>query len=124
VRELLESLEQASEDERRAALAYVAGQRVPLDPEAAKAAIRRALLLLVAGGDPHRGLAVDGRAVRALAADLDAAQPRAELAAGLEALRDDAAGLPNVTATLDALLIEGELAWRFYASALLADELD
>ena len=50
------------------------------------AALRRAELLLAAGGDPRRPLELYGRAVTALAEDLDDPPLRAELAAGLEAL--------------------------------------
>ena len=82
------------------------------------------MLLLAAGGDPHRELDPDGRAVRALAADLDAPERRAELRSALAALRVEAAGLPGVSAALDALLGDPDSAWRLLAVALLADELD
>jgi len=52
-------------------LASVAGAEVPLDGKERAGAVRRALLLLAAGGDPSRGLDLGGRAVRALATDLD-----------------------------------------------------
>ena len=59
-------------------LAYLAGQAVELDDEELNGARRRALLLVAAGGDPHRDLEVDDRAVKALAADLyDRRAPRA-----------------------------------------------
>src|SRR5579884_3739632 len=51
-------------------LAYLAGRAVDLDPGELNGARRRALLLVAAGGDPHRELEVDDRAVKALAADL------------------------------------------------------
>ena len=51
-------------------LAYIAGQSVEIDDQDLNGARRRALLLVAAGGDPHRELGVDDRAVKALAADL------------------------------------------------------
>src|SRR3954452_14588268 len=50
-------------------LAYIAGQAVEGDEADRTGARRRALLLAAAGGDPHRELGVDDRAVKALAAD-------------------------------------------------------
>jgi hypothetical protein len=96
---------------------------VTLDPPELHAARRRALLLLAAGGDPQRGLELDGRAARALAQDLDTAGGRAELAAALGRLRREAAELPRVAAALDVLLGAPDLAWRWFALALLAEEL-
>jgi hypothetical protein len=46
-----------------------------------------------------------------------------ELAAALDRLAADAAGLPVVSAALAALRGEPDLAWRSLALALLADEL-
>jgi hypothetical protein len=96
---------------------------VELDRETLSAGRRRALFVLAAGGDPHRALEPDGRAVRALAADLDAPTPRAGLAAALERLSADAHGLPAVTRALDRLRADPELAWRLLALALLAEEI-
>ena len=45
-------------------LASVAGQEVQIDEDEEHGASRRALLLLTAGGDPDRGLDLNGRAVR------------------------------------------------------------
>ncbi|HWG55442.1 MAG TPA: hypothetical protein VNT58_02845 [Gaiellaceae bacterium] len=125
MRELLEVLEaSAARDEAlRVPLAYVAGGVVPLDADEKRAAIRRAQLLLAAGGDPRRELEIDGRAVTALAADLDAADARAALRDGLEEALAQAQGLPAVEEALHRLLGEEELAWRSYASAILAEAL-
>jgi hypothetical protein len=82
------------------------------------------MLLLAAGGDPHRELELDGRAVTALAAELDRPERRAQVSRGLEALRPEAAALPKVAPALDELLLDATLAWQAYACALLADELD
>ena len=73
----LDALEAMQDDERWASLAFVAGRQVELDAEELNGALRRAMLLLAAGGDPHRELALDSRAVVALADELDA-EPRRE----------------------------------------------
>src|SRR4051794_433919 len=101
-------------------LAYAAGLGIELGAGAA-GAIRRAVLLLATGGDPLRGLELDGRAVTALAADLDAPERRAALAEGLAALRPLAG--PNVGAALDRLAVDLDLAWRAFAAGVLADSL-
>jgi hypothetical protein len=120
-RGLLEELEAG--DELLAPLAFLAVQAVELEPRELNAARRRALLLLAAGGDPHRALEPGGRAVRALAADLDSPARRTELADALRALRGQSAGLVRVAAALDELLVDPDLAWRWAACALLAEEL-
>ena len=71
MRELLELLEAGPGDNLLPGLAWLAGQDVELDPDEVKATVRRAELLLAAGGDPHRELELDGRAVTAVADDLD-----------------------------------------------------
>jgi hypothetical protein len=121
-RELLERLE-AEGGEQTAALAWVAMQSVELDPGELSAARRRALLLLASGGDPRRDLEADSRAVASLADDLGAPERRAVLEAAIAALRSEANGLPTVASALDALAADGELAWRWAACALLAEEL-
>jgi len=107
----------------RPALAVVAVPDAVVHPDELNPALRRAMLLLAAGGDPHRELELDGRAVGALAAELDRPERRAEVSRGLEALRAEAAGLATVTRALDELLLDADLAWRAYVCALLADEL-
>lgn len=106
-----------------ATVAYLAGILVALDQDELHAARRRALLLLAAGGDPRREFELDARAVRALADDLDTPGRRAQLAGALARVRESADGLPGVAAALDALLAAPDLAWRWFALALLADEL-
>ena len=71
-------------------LAYLAGQAVSFDDGELNGARRRALLLVAAGGDPHRPLEVDDRAVKSLAADLYNADRRD--AAGAEPGRARPAG--------------------------------
>ena len=102
--------------EELVALALLAGRGVPLDEDELRGALRRSLLLLASGGDPHRGLELDGRAVVALADELDSPQRRDALLAGLGALAGEA---PDAELLLD----EPELAWRLYACGLLAEEL-
>jgi hypothetical protein len=104
-------------------LAWIAGSSVAVGEAELRGAIRRAMLLLAAGGDPHRALELDGRAVTALAAELDQPVRREALTSGLEALRGEAAGLPRTVAALDALLEDGDLAWLSYAAGLLGEEL-
>jgi hypothetical protein len=115
--------EAGAETDVRPALALLAAPDPLVEPAELNPALRRAMLLLAAGGDPHRELDLDGRAVGALAAELDRPERRAEVSRGLEALRENAAGLANVSAALEALLLNAGLAWRAYACALLADEL-
>jgi len=84
---------------------------------------RRALLLVAAGGDPHRELGVDDRAVKALAVDLWSDERRDRLTAGLDGLALRARDLPRVRETVLALARDPELAWRLFALSLLAEEL-
>lgn len=105
-------------------VASVAGRDVPLDEDETRAAGRRALLVLASGGDPSRGLDLNGPAVERLAGELDAPQRRSALNTGLVRLRDDAIGLRHVTEAVKALIDAPETAWRAYAAAVLAEQLD
>jgi hypothetical protein len=107
--ELLERLEGAPAAELLTGLAYVAGQGVALDEDELRGAVRRSLQLLAAGGDPRRELELGGRAVTALAADLDGPAARAALAGGLAAVRDEAQGLAAVAEAVRALLADPDL---------------
>jgi len=120
---VLQMLDQAEAD-IRPALALLAAPEPLVEPAELTPAIRRAMLLLAAGGDPHRELELEGRAVTALAAELDRPDRRAEVSRGLDALRDDAAGLDNVSPAIEELLLDAGLAWQAYACALLADQLE
>jgi hypothetical protein len=102
-------------------LAWLAIGSVPIDDGELKAARRRAMLVLAAGGDPHRDLDLDSVAVERLASELDTPERRETLAAALAAL--EAEGLPNVAGAVELLRSEPEVAWRIFALALLADEL-
>jgi len=123
MRELLELLEAGPRSSLLLGLAWLAGHGIELAADEQRATLRRAELLLAAGGDPHRELELDGRAVLSVAEDLNDPAARAELAAGLERLAADAAGLPEVAATLALLRAEPELAWQGYACALLAEAI-
>src|SRR4051794_14051654 len=104
-------------------LAYLAGQAVQLDEADLNGARRRALLLVAAGGDPHRELTVDDRAVKALALDLFTEERRRQLGRSIDALvlrvRERQA------AREAALFLAGDvdLAWRLFSLALLAEEI-
>src|SRR2546428_7778355 len=93
VEDWLDALEAMEDDERWTSLAYVAGQQLELDPDEVNGPLRRAVLLLAAGGDPQRELRLDSRAVVALADDLDT-EPRPErLPLELASLRELGEGL-------------------------------
>ena len=80
-------------------LCFLAGRDVPLDEDELNGAVRRAELLLAS---PER---------------------RAVLGRGLEHLRDDVAGLRGARESLRLLLADADLAWRVYATSLLAEAL-
>ena len=123
MRELLELLEAGPGDNLLPGLAWLAGQDVELDPDEVKATVRRAELLLAAGGDPRRDLELDGRAVTAVAEDLDEADAREQLEDALAALAAASAGLPAVSDGLARLRSQPDLAWQSYACALLAEAI-
>ena len=123
IRDWVRALERAEPTEQWTMLCFFAGREVALDEDELNGAVRRAELLLAAGGDPHRALDPFGRAATALADDLDAPERRAMLRRGLEVLRDDVAGLRGARESLALLLADGDLAWRVYATSLLAEAL-
>jgi hypothetical protein len=120
---LLERVEAGGLGDPLPVLAYVAGQQVEL-PEAELApARRRALLVLAAGGDPHRELDVDAPAVKSLAADLYDGTRRAQLANAIDELVVAARELPQVRRAALFLAADVDLAWRLLALALVAEDL-
>jgi hypothetical protein len=123
IREWVRSLERADPTEQWTMICFFAGQGVTVDENELNAAIRRAELLLAAGGDPRRELDPLGRAATALADDLDSPARRAQLRAGLEGLRPELDGLRGARESLTLLLDDGDLAWKIYATALLAEAL-
>jgi hypothetical protein len=104
-------------------LAYIAGQAVDLDGDELNGARRRALLLVAAGGDPHRELDVDDRAVKAVAADLYTEERRTQLARSIDALVLRVRDLPTAREAALFLAADVDLAWRLFAFGLLAEEL-
>jgi hypothetical protein len=120
---VLEQLDAGALGDPLPVLAYIAGQSVEIDESELNGARRRALLLVAAGGDPHRELGIDDRAVKSLAADLFDAKRRAELGRALDAVVARVRDLPVVREASIFLVSDLDLAWRFFALALLAEEL-
>ena len=123
MRELLELLEAGPGDNLLPGLAWLAGQDVELDPDELKATVRRAELLLAAGGDPRRELELDGRAVTAVAEDLDEPGARDQLEDSLARLAAASEGLAAVSDGLARLRAQPDLAWQSYACAVLAEAI-
>jgi hypothetical protein len=121
--DLERGLAEGTAQEPEAVLALIAGRDLELEPDDVRGAQRRGMQLLAAGGDPRRELELDGRAVGAVAEDLDSADRRRLLGEGLESLRRTAAGLPEVLARIEALAGDPDLAWRWFALTVLAEEL-
>jgi hypothetical protein len=123
MRRALEVLEAGASDSLLLGLAWLAGQEVELDTDELRAALRRAELLLAAGGDPRRELEQDGRAVNAVADDLDDPRARDQLEDALARLAAASEGLAAVSDGLARLRAQPDLAWRSYACALLAEAI-
>ena len=104
-------------------LAYIAGQSVEIDDEDLNGGRRRALLLVAAGGDPHRDLDVDDRAVKALAADLYTDERREQLGRSIDALVLQLRERPVAREAALFLAADVDLAWRLFSLSLLAEEL-
>jgi hypothetical protein len=119
-RDALESLEESDLD-LAVALAWLVRDEVGLPEDELNAARRRAMLVLAAGGDPHRELGLHEVAAERLASELDGPGRRAALDEALAAL--DTSGLPRVAKAVETLRADAESAWRTLALALLADEL-
>lgn len=117
----LDSLAELPSDALWASLAFVAGQEVDVPEDERNEALRRALVVRAVGGDPTRELELDETAVTRLAQELDSTERRAQLAHALTSLRDERR--PVVTAAVDLLLADADLAWRSYAAAILAEAL-
>jgi hypothetical protein len=104
-------------------LAAVAGENVAVDEDEMHGASRRAFYLLAAGGDPERGLDLNGRAVSALAEELRTVDRQLALETGISDLRAQAKGLPHVSEAVHALADAPDVAWRAFACSLLAETL-
>ncbi|HET6174675.1 MAG TPA: hypothetical protein VFD90_18865 [Gaiellales bacterium] len=99
---------------------------VGIDEDEVRGAVRRALFLAAAGGDPNDAIGVaDARAVTALSEELSSADRRRALS---DAIRGDlaratGAHLPRAAAVLRELAAPQDdpyLAWRLFCAALLA----
>jgi len=121
--QLEERLRDGDQVEVEVSLVLLAGRGVDIDQTELKGARRRAVELLAAGGDPRRELDPEGRAVTALAEDLDLPERRAALRSGLETLRTTVDGLAHVSARLQRLVDDDALAWRWFACTLLGEIL-
>ena len=121
--QLEERLAEGNQVEVEVSLILLAGRGVDVDEDELRAARRRAVQLLAAGGDPRRELDPEGRAVTALAGDLDtpARQSRARIRPG--SLRPRVDGLPDVSARLDRLPRTTSSRGAGYACTLLGEEL-
>jgi hypothetical protein len=104
-------------------LAYIAGQSVEIPEEDLNGGRRRALLLVAAGGDPHRDLDVDDRAVKALATDLYTDDRREQLGRSIDALVLQVRERPVAREAALFLAADVDLAWRLFSLSLLAEEL-
>jgi len=125
IRARLEELEGSElgpcSSELQVVLCWLVQDEVPIDGGELNAARRRAMFVLAAGGDPHRDVGLDSIAAERLADELDTPDRRGQLAAALGEL--PAEGLPAVSAAVESLCADPELAWRSFALSLLADEL-
>ncbi|HEY8104299.1 MAG TPA: hypothetical protein VIE18_07265 [Gaiellaceae bacterium] len=123
MRRALEVLEAGPSNSLLLSLAWLAGQEVELNEDDLRGALRRAQLLLATGGDPRRELELDGRAVSAVADDLDDPRARDQLEDGLARLTAASEGMAAVSDGLARLRAQPDLAWRSYAYALLAEAM-
>ncbi len=122
-RSLAEDPEEESLAVALVVLAAAAGREVAVAEDERRGAARRALFLLSAGGDPERGLDLNGRAVTALAEELRTVDRQLALEHDIGELRLQGEGLPHVSEAVRALVDAPDVAWRAYAAALLAEEL-
>ena len=120
---VLAQLEAGELGEPLVVLAFLASRELELPEDELRESRRRALLVLAAGGDPHRELVVDEPAVKSLAADLFTDERRRALGSAIDGLALLARDLPRVRDATLFLAADPELAWRLLALALLAEEL-
>ena len=121
--EVLAQVDDGSLGDPLPVLAYVAGQAVTIGEDELNASLRRALLLVAAGGDVRRELGVDDRAVKSLAVDLFTDERREQLARSVDALVGRVRDLPVAREAALFLAADIPLAWRLFSLALLAEEL-
>lgn len=120
--EIQKQLEGTEGTEAIPPIAFHAAAELALNKDALRAAIRRAMLVLAAGGDPHREISLGDVAVVRLADELDSASRREELARQLRHVAQTAVGLPVVERAVAALQADAEFAWRWVALALVVSE--
>jgi hypothetical protein len=118
----LDVLEGLGEVERWVSAAWVGGRDVPLPEDELNEALRRALVVRAVGGSPQREVTLEEEAVLRLADELDSPDRRAALSGRLATLRERMDS-PAAVAALDALLADGDLAWRCFAAGRLAAEV-
>ncbi|MGE5690250.1 MAG: hypothetical protein ACM33B_06805 [Pseudomonadota bacterium] len=125
LRAALEQLDAAAPgpEEAAAVLGFAAASELPLDDTALAGPLRRALLLLAAGGDPQRELDPDGRAVRALADELAELVPASAVAQAFARVRSHARGLARLEPLAAELEADSAAARTALALALLGSEL-
>ena len=125
IRARLEDLERSGLEPRSSellvVLCWLVKDDVAIEEAELNGARRRAMFVLAAGGDPHREVELDSIAAERLAGELETPERRTQLAAALGELPTD--DLPTMTAALELLQADPELAWRSFALSLLADEL-
>jgi hypothetical protein len=121
----LEDLERSGLDPRASellvVLCWLVRNDIAIDEAERNGALHRAMFVLAVGGDPHRDVELDSVAAERLAGELETPGRRAQLAAALDDL--PSGDLPAVTAAVESLCADPELAWRSFALSLLADEL-
>ncbi len=118
---VLAKLEQGELGEPLVVIAYLAGRQVEIPDDELAGALRRALLLRATGGDPHRELSIDDRAVKAVATDLHTEARQRRLAGAIDDLARAARELPRVRGAVLFLAADVDLAWRLYAQGLLVE---
>ena len=125
IRARLEDLERSGLEPRSSellvVLCWLVKDDVAIEEAELNGARRRAMFVLAAGGDPHREVELGSIAAERLAGELETPERRTQLAAALGELPTD--DLPTMTAALELLQADPELAWRSFALSLLADEL-
>ena len=103
-------------------IAWAAGQAVEIPEDELNEALRRALVVRAVGGSPQREVTIDEDAVVRLADELDSAERRDALRRSVDAVRAGGLG-PRAQAAADALLADGDFAWRCLTTGLLAAEV-
>lgn len=120
---LLARAEEGDQAEAVIAIALAGGQEIEIDEDELNGAVKRSLFVLAAGGDPSRGVDLQGRAVETIAEDLDSPFRRKILMGGLQDLRARAGQRAGVGAVVSELESDDELAWRAFAAARMVQLL-